>query len=463
MLIDSHVHLQDKKFSRDLERVLQRGDDAGVRRYVCISDDIASSKQALQLADRYPSLRATVGVHPHNLRRYTPEALEQVRQLAKRPSVVAIGEVGLDFHYPDYDEALQRRALTEQGLLATEFDLPLVLHCRDAYEAMIDLFKSESEIRSQGVVHCFSGTYENATELLDLGFYLGIGGAITYPNAGELRDVIRKVGLDRVVVETDAPYLPPQKKRGRRNEPSYLKFTIRAISDLFDYTYQDVAHITTANADRLYNLQEPFEPEIAYPQANRMYLNVTNRCTNKCCFCERNSNYMLRGRYLKLDGEPSAKEVLEAIGDSDHYEKYVLCGLGEPTFRLDTCLDLARELKSRGHRVGLNTNGHGSLINERNIAPEFVGLLDSVSVTMNAHDRASYNQISCPENEDVSFDAMIDFTKEIKQYVPDVRMKVLALPEVDIEACRKIAEDDLNVRFQIRAQRPNGYPELVES
>lgn len=459
MIIDSHCHLEDRKFSRDLDRVLQRADDAGVSRLICIADQVRTSRESIALAKRYPQMKATVGLHPNNVRRWEAGTLDEIRKLAKDPLVVAIGETGLDFHYPDTDAPKQFEALRAQGQLASELGLPLVLHCRDAYPELIDFFRGETQITARGVVHCFAGTLDEAKALLDLGFFLGIGGALTYPGAQELRETIRAIGLDRIVVETDSPYLPPQKKRGRRNEPSYLKFTVRALSDLFDRTFQDVARITSANAIELYQLDADPTPALAYSLSNRLYLNVTNQCTNDCCYCERNASYCLYGHYLKLPGEPSAEQILAAIEEPERFEEFVICGLGEPTIRLDVVLELAKALKARGCRVRLNTNGHGNLIHGRDITKEFAGLLDSVAITMNAHDQATYNEISCPDDREASFDAMIDFTKKIKKVVPDVRMKVVALPEVDIEACRALAEDKLKVRFQVRPYRPHGYPE----
>ncbi len=458
MLIDSHTHLEDKKFSRDLDRVLERAQDAGIRRLICIAEDLISARQAISLARRHEEIFATVGLHPHHERSWKSEMAEEILKLARDPSVVAVGEIGLDFHFPDFRKENQIEVFTRQARIASELNLPMVIHCRDAYDDLIGLFKREKKITSRGVVHCFSGTEDDARRLLDLGFYLGIGGAISYPNGTRLRETIRKIGLDRIVCETDAPYLPPQKKRGRRNEPSYMKFTVAELAELTGLAYQDVARITTHNASRLYGLDEDLTPQIAYSLRKRLYLNVTNRCTNDCCFCTRTTDYMLYGHYLKLPGEPSAREILNSIKEPERFEEFVICGLGEPTLRLDVVLEIARALKSRGCRVRLNTNGHGNLIHGRNIAPDFAGLLDAVAVTMNAHDHKTYNKISCPADPSASFEAMLDFTRAAKKCVPDVRMKVVAMPEVNVEKCRRIAEEELKVRFQVRPYKPNGHP-----
>lgn len=458
MLIDTHIHLEDRKFSRDLPRVISRARDAGIERLVCIADDVATSRQSIHLARRNPGIHATVGVHPQHERRFREGMIEELRVLAGSPEVVAIGEIGIDHHYPDFNPDRQLEVFALQARLATELSLPMVIHCRDAYPVLIDFFRRETDVTARGVVHCFSGDYDQARALLDLGFYLGIGGAITYPDARTLREAVRRIGPDRLVCETDAPYLPPQKRRGRRNEPSYMKFTVAHLAEVLDLTWQDVARITTDNAMRLYGLQADRTPELIYGYRRRLYLNVTNRCTNECVFCQRMSDYMLFGHFLKLDGEPSASAILAGIEDTDMFEELVICGMGEPTMRLDVVLELARALRERGCRIRLNTNGHGSRINRRDITPELAGLVDSVAITMNAHDQETYNRISCPNEPDRSFKEMLDFTRKVRRHVPDVRMKVLALPEVDLERCRVIAEEDLNVRFQVRAWRPNGYP-----
>lgn len=453
MLIDSHVHLADRKFSPDLDRVLARGRDAGIERFVNIAADMASSRAGLQLARRHDEILCTVGVHPHDERRYRPENDDELRSMAGDPRVVAIGEIGLDYHYPDFRKQGQLEVFERQAALATELSLPMVIHCRDAYDDLIEFFRLRPAITARGVVHCYSGTVAQARALVDLGFYLGIGGAVTYPGATEMRQVVREVGLDRIVLETDAPYLPPQKKRGRRNEPSYLKFAVADLAELTGFEYRDVARITTANTRRLYGLRETSEAEIAYSLRKRLYLNVTNRCTNACGHCERNTDYMLFGHWLRLPGEPSARELLDAIESPERYEEFVICGLGEPTLRLDVVLEVARELSAKGRRVRLNTNGHGAAIHGRDIAQDLAGIVSAVTVTMNAHDRATYDRLSCPCMPGDMFQAMLDFTRAARPCVPDVRLKLIVQPGVDVEACRRIAEDELKVKFQTRMPR----------
>jgi TatD DNase family protein len=462
MLIDSHVHLQDKKFIRDLDRVLERAEDAGIEHLICVGDRIETSRKAISLARRHPRMTATIGVHPHHENLFLPTSLLEMEALARDPAVVAVGEIGLDYHYPNANPNRQIEIFVAQAHLAARHDLPLIIHCRDAYGKLLEVIRQDKRIPRRGVVHCFSGSYEEARAFLDLGYYLGIGGAVTYPNGDPLRAMVQRVGLDRILCETDAPYLPPQCKRGRRNEPSYMKHTIKALADLTDLNYQDAARITKTNAIRLFSLPEEIEPEIAYAIRKTLYLCITNRCPNECYFCQRCNDYMIMGHFLKLEEEPTAEQLLERIQDLESYHEIVLSGLGEPTLRWDVCRELARRLKGKGARVRLNTNGQGCLLNGRNIVPEMAGFFDSVSINLIAHDQQTYNRIAHPEHPDRAWAAMMEFAHDCKAVVPDVIFTVVAVPEVDVEACRKLAEDQMQVRFRIREFRPNGYAALEE-
>lgn len=454
MLIDSHVHLQDKKFARDLDRVLERASDAGIQRLICIGDRIDSSRKAVTLAGSHPHVNAVVGVHPNNVKDFTPRTLLELRSLIRQPGVVGVGEIGLDYHYPNFDAARQKEVFVAQAHLADSRGLPLVIHCRDAYDDLIEIIRNDDRIPRQGVIHCFSGDVEQGEAFVELGYYLGIGGAISYPNGDRLREVVRRIGLERMVSETDAPYLPPQAKRGRRNEPSYMKFTIKSLADLCEVKYQDAARVTKTNAIRLYNLPSDPVPAIAYPIRESLFLGITNECINNCIFCKKCADYMVMGHYLKLRTEPSVEELIDNIGDPLEFREIVLSGLGEPTFRWNVCLEVARILKDKGARVGLNTSGQGNIINRRDITPEMMGLFDSVCVNMMGHDEASYNAICNPGSSKYTWRTMLEFAEGCKAVTPEVVMSAIAVPDLDVDAARVIAEDEMGVRFRIREYRP---------
>ena len=252
MLIETHAHLQSRRFARDLDRVLARAADAGIGTIVCASDRLESSRRAVRLARestrRVPRLKTTVGVHPHHAAGVDAAALDELEDLARDDSVCAVGEIGLDAHYPDHDLDRQLKAFTAQAHLAGRLDRPVVIHCREAYDLLIETIRRDPAIPRRGIVHCFAGDLNQARALRAMGYRLGLTGALTYPNASALRAVVKAVGLDAWVVETDAPYLAPQARRGHRNEPSYLKYLLPTLAELTGVGWLDAACATSHNA-----------------------------------------------------------------------------------------------------------------------------------------------------------------------------------------------------------------------
>jgi TatD DNase family protein len=264
MLIDTHSHVSDPAFNADRAAVLARARDAGVGTMIDIGTDITTSRRAVKLASEQENVFAAVGVHPHEGDAVDEKAVAALRELARSsPKVVAIGETGLDFYRNRSSREGQTRAIRLHFALARELGLPLVLHLRssanagagasDAYESAIALLREEPPGLT-GVSHCFSGTPELAKALVDLGFYISFAGNVTYPNAPVLRDAARATPLDRIVVETDCPYLTPQRHRGTRNEPAYVRFTAEEVAKARGLTVDEVERATAENARRLFRL-----------------------------------------------------------------------------------------------------------------------------------------------------------------------------------------------------------------
>jgi TatD DNase family protein len=231
-LIDSHCHLDEPRFADDCDAVVARAVTAGVTRMVTIgaSDGVQSNYAALAVAERYPSVWATVGVHPHDARLVSPAVLDEMERLARHPKVVAIGETGLDYYYDNSPRPAQQDAFRQFVGVARRLALPLVIHLRDAYDDALAILRDERATDVGGVVHCFSGDRRVATAFLDLGFDLSFSGVVTFKTADELRAVARLVPADRYMVETDAPFLAPVPHRGRRNEPAFLVHTAAAVA-----------------------------------------------------------------------------------------------------------------------------------------------------------------------------------------------------------------------------------------
>jgi TatD DNase family protein len=272
---------------------------------------------------------------------------------------------------------------------------------------------------------------------------------VTFKNAKKPREIVKAIPDDYLLIETDAPYLSPEPFRGKRNEPSYLIHTARAIAEMRGITIEDLARITTLNAKRLFKIgQLPERGVIAYKIRDNLYLNITNRCTNECSFCIRFHTDYVKGHNLRLAEEPSEEELKDAIGDPSQYKEIVFCGYGEPLLRLDLVKNVAAWIKQNNGNVRVNTNGHGSLIHERNILPELKGIVDSISVSLDAHDEETYNRVCKPTFKN-AYREILSFIKEAKQFIPHVQLTVVELEGVDVEKCRKVAED-LGVGFRIR-------------
>jgi TatD DNase family protein len=264
-LIDTHCHLDFEAFNDDRKEVLSRAFESGVERVLNPGIDLESSRAAVTLADTYPQIFASVGIHPNYAQGWDEQALDELRDLASHPKVVAIGEIGLDY-YRDYaPHDLQRSIFRRQLELAAELDLPVVIHNRQATTDVLSILTawhaefigSHSPLQTRpGVLHSFSETGSAAQKALSMDFFMGITGPVTFNNAEELRQTVAQLPLDHLLIETDAPFLTPQPKRGKRNEPAFVRFVAEKISGIHNLPFETVAARTSANADRLFNWRE---------------------------------------------------------------------------------------------------------------------------------------------------------------------------------------------------------------
>ncbi|MCH8814569.1 MAG: TatD family hydrolase [Chloroflexi bacterium] len=268
MLIDSHCHLQDRKFDKDREDVLQRARDAGVTGFVVVGYDVASSRKAVDLADDRSDVHAVVGVHPHDAKTLTPKDIDTLDRLADSAKVVAIGEIGLDFYRNLSPREEQERAFHEQLDLARSLKLPVVIHSRNAdletYE-ILSRYEREAIVdwprdKPLGIMHCFAGDVTLALRYIEIGFVISIPTTVTYPNAGRMREVAAGVPSRWMAVETDAPYLPPQSVRGKRNEPAYVTEAVSCVAKVRGVAPEEVADRTALTAAWLFGLGEIGEP-----------------------------------------------------------------------------------------------------------------------------------------------------------------------------------------------------------
>jgi TatD DNase family protein len=255
ILIDSHAHLEMPDFRRDLEEVIQRAKEAGVKYIFTVGTEKKEWERALEIAQSYPFIYAILGVHPHNAKEIDDHTYETLKGLCQNERVRAFGEIGLDFYRDLSPRDIQLNRFREQIALARELGLPIVVHDREAHPETLEVLKSEKAEALGGIIHCFSGDYEMAKECIEMGFYISVPGSITFKNTELFREIVRKLPLESLLVETDAPFLTPVPFRGKRNEPGYVRYTAEKIAEIKKVPFEKVAEATTGNALRVFKVK----------------------------------------------------------------------------------------------------------------------------------------------------------------------------------------------------------------
>ena len=254
ILFDTHCHIDEDRFDQDRSQVLERMVQAGVGYCVCVGSDMDSSRRSMTFAQQMPNVYAAVGIHPHEAKYFKQDDLVTLRSWFRNPKVVALGEIGLDYYYDHSPREAQKEACLMQMALGYEMNMPVIYHVRDAHGDMLDLMKSQRGKLPGGILHCYSGSWETAKEYLRLGYYISIAGPVTFKKAPSQWEVAQNVPLDRLLVETDSPYLSPEPMRGRRNEPAYVRHVAEKIASLRGIPLEELAIATTLNAKAVYGL-----------------------------------------------------------------------------------------------------------------------------------------------------------------------------------------------------------------
>jgi len=254
MFIDSHAHIQLDRFDSDRSLVIERAKNSQVSIILVVGFDISTSHLAVELADRYDHIYATVGLHPHDAKRFTPQTLREIALLAEHPKVVALGEMGLDYHRNLSPKSVQKRVFEEQLDLATQLDLPIVVHNRNAFDDILSILENHSQLTG-GVLHCFSENTKSMDRVIDVGFHIGIGGPITYKKSQDLKQVVKVMPADSFLIETDCPWLAPQLRRGKRNEPAYITEIATKIAELRQVTIESVGQTSSQNFRKLFSIK----------------------------------------------------------------------------------------------------------------------------------------------------------------------------------------------------------------
>lgn len=255
MLFDTHAHLEDKQFNSDVTEVIKRAQNEGVSLILNVGYNLKHARKSIALAEKYDFIYASVGLHPHDAKDSSQDLWQEIYKLAQHPKVVALGEMGLDYYWDNSPRDIQGDAFRRQIGMARDLQLPIIIHDRDAHLDVLNIVKEEKAREVGGVFHAYSGSWEMAKEVLDLGFYISIGGPVTFKNARKILEVAEKAPLDRILIETDCPYLTPHPLRGKRNEPGYVKMVAEKIAQIRDISYEEVAKATLENGKRLFGIK----------------------------------------------------------------------------------------------------------------------------------------------------------------------------------------------------------------
>lgn len=463
-LVDTHAHLNHEKFP-DAGDTLEKAAAAGVEYVIVPGWDLPSSERAVELAEKFDKVFAAVGYHPHDASHADDNSLKQIADMSSHPKVVAIGEIGLDYHYNLSTPEVQKRVFESQIEIAKSVKLPVSIHNRESDSDLMEIlerqvdagwvlprrFDYQINLQPRGVLHSFNSIYEIAYKAVHLGFYLGISGMVTFGKSGEteLQKVVRTIEPEHFLVETDSPYLAPVPHRGKTNEPAFVPGIVDKISGLQELTTEDIRRITSYNAYKLFGIGEKPQAKIAYRIRNSLYLNLTIRCDADCIFCDRKGEAMVKGHNLHIEKEPSAEELIKEIGDPKEFKEIVFCGYGEPTIRLDVVRTVADYVKKNGGNTRLDTDGHGNVINHRDILPELKGLIDSVSISLNSTDPDEYAKLMGTPNGK-QWESMLEFARRAKDYIPKVYMSVVGVNGLDVDSAREFVEKMMGAEFRFR-------------
>ena len=450
MFVDTHSHLFYPNFEGELDEIISRAKQNGVDYILVPSTDLETAEQVIDLTKKYEMVYGAVGVHPHDTKDWDSSFIPKIEKLSKKKKIVAIGEIGLDYYYDFSPKEKQIEAFKAQIELALKLDLPVIIHNRDSNEDMMEIIRSYCGSGLKAQFHCYNGSLEDAMELFGMNYMISFTGNITFKKADSLRKILQHIPPENLLLETDSPFMTPVPYRGKRNEPSYVKFVAEKVAELHNLRIEDVARITSFNAFRIFGIGSKPETASTYKLGDSLYINITNRCNANCSFCRRKDNPVLRGYNLGMERseEPSADVFNKEIGNPKNYKEIVFCGYGEPTIRWDVTKAVAKYVKDNGGRTRLNTDGHGSRINKKDITPEMKGLIDVVSISLNSYDAKQYSELVGLDTS--YFYEMIDFAKKSKLFVEKVVMTIVSINEVDVERARKITEEEIGAEFRVR-------------
>lgn len=446
--VDVHTHLELPEFDNDCEEAIRRAKDSGIVFLCTVGIEPRYWKKALHISEKHNFIYASLGVHPHEALIYNDLVEKELSDHLSHSKCLMLGEIGLDFFKNYSPQNKQKEVFERQLCLAEKLKKPVMIHIRDAHKEAKEIIKKHT---LSGIIHCFSGTIEDAKEYISLGYYISIPGTVTFKKATNVHEVVKAIPLDFLLSETDAPFITPEPYRGKRNEPAYVIYTVKRIAELKKLPEEDVKRTLYTNAMKIFNLKREDSAKIFYKIRNSLYINITNRCTNRCVFCGKQRDFFVKGHYLKLPKEPTYQEIIKELPeDITNFDEVVFCGYGEPTLRLELIKELGKHLKLKGaKKVRLNTDGLANLREKKDVVPQLKDVIDAVSISLNAADKDTYEKL-CQPTISGAFESLLDFIKSAKKHIKEVTVTAVAVPHIDMKKIKDFAEKTLKVSFRER-------------
>ncbi|MCD6498334.1 MAG: YchF/TatD family DNA exonuclease [Deltaproteobacteria bacterium] len=439
-LFDSHAHLDDERFEEDRSDVLQRAAEAGVARIGVMTTEPDRLDDAVALAHHWPGLYAAVGVHPHEASRVDDSVLERVWTIVTETArVQAVGEIGLDYHYMHSPADVQQRRFADFLHLAIEAHRPVVVHVREAHEDAIRILKEVDIGRVGGVIHCFGGGPDEAAVYLKMGLHIGFAGVVTFKKAELARAAAAATPLDRLLVETDSPYLAPVPHRGKRCEPAFVVDTNQKLAGIHGITAAEMAQRTWDNATLFYGI-EPWNQSVGdliTLHDDRLWIRITNRRNVEAKATQ-------QGRMIQpdLQREPVLSDLLEALADTaDGQPRQAVLYGGEPTLRMKLIEELVPHLKAAGiESITLYTDGLLQLVEpDQDETTRLARLVDRIVVDLADPDPDQYVRLRRSPHGKTAHRAAIAFVRAVRRLVPDTTVAMTDHPAIDRGAAKKLA------------------------
>ena len=416
-------------------------------RFMVPGISLESSLRAALLSETRVGVFASAGIHPNEIDPDSPDSLEDIPEILLRPRVIAVGETGLDFYRNRVPEKLKIEVFKEHIRLAEAFGLTLIVHSRSAEREVLDVLGEDVTVPV--IMHCFTGSADTALEAAQRGYYIGFTGVLTFRKNGRLRNLAGSLPADRILIETDAPYMSPEPVRGRRNEPFNVRYIADTISEIWGIDQEETAGTLMKNSLKAMQLGPFLRTDLVYLLYGNIYMNITGRCTNRCRFCIKDKTDGIGGYYLKHHAEPFEERLDSIIGSLNPRmgKELVFCGYGEPTMRPELLERLAGSAFERGFSVRLNTNGTCTARLSPDKTAELLEPFDTVSVSLNASCREEYRSICRPADED-TWDRLMEFI-ELARRVTSVRLTAVRYPGIAMESVEKLAKS-LSLPLRIR-------------